>query len=454
MKYIENKLNANIVKLKDANNNYTSENVEGALEEIDSKIKNIEDNGYDDTQIKQDINNIKTEIGTEELTTTDQTIKGAVNEIDSRIKDVANEIESGKVGGNLINQNGGSALKIWAGTKAEFELLQEKDSNTVYIVEGLNTETSKTYTVTNNLSNCSSNNSSTSVDENSSYSATIIADTGYTLDSVNITMGGTDITNSCYSNGVITIENVIGDIIITITSTQDSSGEISDIFELNTTMPNNLLTGNTSVGYINTSGDVVNTSGNTVWDNYFDVNALKKYAFISDATNYYLADYDSDKVFISRIKNEIGYIPSSNSKFMRCAIQSTDTSSTGLYLIPDSNIIKMEHGGIAASTGNPIETTKEIRSSKFIYGIHGMANINIKTNKYFKIRFYDISQNFISTTYANALQGNQVTVPENAYSMKLIIDKNSTASEEITSEDVNTTIISINNIPYSFIMEA
>ena len=94
MKYIENKLNANIVKLKDTNNNYTSDNVEGALEEIDSKIKNIEDNGYDDTQIKQDIVNIKTEIGTEELTTTDQTIKGAVNEIDSQIKDNAIKLQN------------------------------------------------------------------------------------------------------------------------------------------------------------------------------------------------------------------------------------------------------------------------------------------------------------------------------------------------------------------------
>ena len=86
MKYIDNRLNANIVKLEDANNNYTSENVEGALEEIDSKIKNVEANGYDDTQIKQDINNIKTEIGSEELTTTDKTIKGAVSEINSQIK--------------------------------------------------------------------------------------------------------------------------------------------------------------------------------------------------------------------------------------------------------------------------------------------------------------------------------------------------------------------------------
>ena len=92
MKYIDNRLNANIVKLEDVNNNYTSENVEGALEEIDSRIESIEANGYDDTQIRQEINNIKTEIGTKDLTTTDRTIKGAVNEVDSKIKDVETHV--------------------------------------------------------------------------------------------------------------------------------------------------------------------------------------------------------------------------------------------------------------------------------------------------------------------------------------------------------------------------
>ena len=42
MKYIDNRINANIVKLEDENNNYMSEDVEGALEEIDSKIKEKE----------------------------------------------------------------------------------------------------------------------------------------------------------------------------------------------------------------------------------------------------------------------------------------------------------------------------------------------------------------------------------------------------------------------------
>lgn len=88
MKYIDNRLKAKIVKLEDANNNYTSENVEGALEEINSQIKNIEANGYDDTQVRQHINNIKTEIGTEELTTNSKNIKGSVNELNSQIKDI------------------------------------------------------------------------------------------------------------------------------------------------------------------------------------------------------------------------------------------------------------------------------------------------------------------------------------------------------------------------------
>ena len=80
MKYIDNRLNANIVKLEDANNNYASENVEGALEEIDSKIKNIESQDYDDTKIKQEINNIKTEIGSATLNTDAINIKDAINE--------------------------------------------------------------------------------------------------------------------------------------------------------------------------------------------------------------------------------------------------------------------------------------------------------------------------------------------------------------------------------------
>ena len=46
---------------------------------------------YDDTAIKTDINNIKTDLGTEELTTTAKDVKGAVNEVAAQYKDIANK---------------------------------------------------------------------------------------------------------------------------------------------------------------------------------------------------------------------------------------------------------------------------------------------------------------------------------------------------------------------------
>ena len=53
---------------------------------------------YDDTEIKTDINTIKTDLGTEELTTTAKNVKGAVNEVAAQYKDIASKIESGNIG--------------------------------------------------------------------------------------------------------------------------------------------------------------------------------------------------------------------------------------------------------------------------------------------------------------------------------------------------------------------
>lgn len=74
------------------------------------------------------------------------------------------------------------------------------------------------YTVTNTLTNCTSNNSATTATQGTSYTATITANSGYTLDgaTVSVTMGGTNITSTAYADGVITIDNVTGDIVVTV----------------------------------------------------------------------------------------------------------------------------------------------------------------------------------------------------------------------------------------------
>ena len=78
----------------------------------------------------------------------------------------------------------------------------------------------ETFTVTNSLTKTSTSNSATTAVEGSGYTATLTADSGYELSTVKVTMGGTDVTSSVYSNGKITISSVTGDIVITAVSTE------------------------------------------------------------------------------------------------------------------------------------------------------------------------------------------------------------------------------------------
>ena len=76
------------------------------------------------------------------------------------------------------------------------------------------------YTVTNTLTNCTSNNSKTSIRKGSAYSATITANSGYSMAgaTVSVTMSSTDITDTAYNDKTITISEVTGDIVINITA--------------------------------------------------------------------------------------------------------------------------------------------------------------------------------------------------------------------------------------------
>lgn len=76
-----------------------------------------------------------------------------------------------------------------------------------------------TYTITRNLIGCSSSSDITSINEGSAYTETITLDTGYIYDgaTISITMGETDISSS-FVNGVLTIDSVTGDIVISISA--------------------------------------------------------------------------------------------------------------------------------------------------------------------------------------------------------------------------------------------
>lgn len=77
----------------------------------------------------------------------------------------------------------------------------------------------KTYTITYNLTNVTSSDTSTSIIENHSYTTDLIVNNGCTMSTVKITMGGIDITNNVLTDDFIAIGSVTGNIVITATAT-------------------------------------------------------------------------------------------------------------------------------------------------------------------------------------------------------------------------------------------
>lgn len=76
--------------------------------------------------------------------------------------------------------------------------------------------------ITNSLSHVSNSNAAVSVEDGAAYTATLTADSGYTMGNVMIKMGGTDITSTAYtaSTGAISIASVTGDVMITAVATK------------------------------------------------------------------------------------------------------------------------------------------------------------------------------------------------------------------------------------------
>lgn len=111
------------------------------------------------------------------------------------------------------------------------------------------------YTISNNLSNATTSNSVLLVNANASYTTTITINDGYTLDTITVTMGGTDITSSAVSGTTITISAVTGNVVITVTTTasggSSSGGMVTDglenFFDFRTATYNNNGAGGSTI---------------------------------------------------------------------------------------------------------------------------------------------------------------------------------------------------------------
>ena len=96
-----------------------------------------------------------------------------------------------------------------------YSVKYEMENGSTVNIGNLVIDTNVYYSVTNNLTYCTSSNSAKQATEGKSYSATISANSGYELKSVVVRMGGTDISASAVSGGSVNIVNVTGNIVIT-----------------------------------------------------------------------------------------------------------------------------------------------------------------------------------------------------------------------------------------------
>ena len=136
------------------------------------------------------------------------------------------------------------------------------------------------HTITNNLTHVTNSNTSISIEDGTAYSADITADANYTLSTVTIKMGNTDITSSAYSDGHVNIASVTGDIVITAVATKvinytnqvsistDTDGNVyngtgyKDGYRINSSGAEAALKGFTATGFIPfTKGQTIRIGG-------------------------------------------------------------------------------------------------------------------------------------------------------------------------------------------------
>ena len=109
--------------------------------------------------------------------------------------------------------------------------LKMADAYYAYLLYRIPEDDAVYYSVTNNLTNVSTNNSAQSVKQGTSYSAVLTPADGYTLDTVTVTMGGNPVT---VTNGIINISAVTGNIIITATASVAETPSVPNLVDPST----------------------------------------------------------------------------------------------------------------------------------------------------------------------------------------------------------------------------
>ena len=311
-----------------------------------------------------------TAIGTlANLTTTEKSnLVGAINEVNEDVSDVKEELgdlsdlettdKSDLVSAiNEAAQSGGGVQGIGidtivALTQEEYDAIEHKSDTTLYIItdgEG-GGGTLPSYSVTNDLTYVSTNNTATSVLYGNTYTATLTPDENYFIDSVTVTMGGADITSTVYANGVVSIPSVTGNIVITAVG--------------DTTL--------VSYPYLQSDGTAFITLDEAA--NSTDIAIEVATAHVdktTDTTNYAILGAGTETVFLFDDKQWINF----SLLGVRAAYKETDRTTRHVY---KSTPTALYRDGVSVVTRNAGTRTKETKISVFTMTGSGKVNAYVK----------------------------------------------------------------------------
>ena len=307
-------------------------------------------------------------------------------------------------------------------------------ANNIRMISGSSGEIT-THTITNNLTNCTTNNNNESVLSNSSYSAIITANNGYTNLSITVTMGEIDITSNVVRGNIINIPNVTGNISITARATQSSTEVVIDeSLEILTSFNYiNMTEGGYKVLYVKlskqpTSNVVVNISSSS--SNL----SLSKSSLIFTNTNWYTSQ--SINIISSSDTNTIDEtyqltLSSSGLSDKIVTIDVTDESNSGFeVLYNNGELISGASLSLnnATDNGTYITTNMNADESIIISGYKLNLNKNDKVHLLVGLAttdpasIYNIRSMQLGDNSANDISGSNM-ISEEAISKNLVNGK-------------------------------
>jgi hypothetical protein len=208
------------------------------------------------------------------------------------------------------------------------------------------------YAVSNNLTNVTTSNSVTSVEGDTAYTATLTVKDGYEKLTVSVKMGGVDITSTAYSNGVVNITKVTGDIVITASATKKASyTNLADPTSADWSNDDRLSSSATNKGPGTNPGHVVTNWIDCVQGDVIRVKGID----ILDGTSGYAVHHTTKNTAV-KLSSFTSHFTTDSNGVISCTVATWVAAST------QPNITKLRFSGklTAASADDVIITKNEV----------------------------------------------------------------------------------------------